>query len=42
MKIIIVIERRQHDLIERNLRHCGLWEGPIRTLASARFCVRRA
>ncbi len=24
------------DVIERVLRHCGLWEGPIRTLASAR------
>ena len=36
MKIIGFIERRQQDVIERILRHCGLWEGPIRTLASAR------
>ena len=36
MKIIGFIERRQGDVIERILRHCGLWEGHIRTLASAR------
>ena len=36
MKIISFIERRQADVIERMLRHCGLWEGPVRTLASAR------
>jgi hypothetical protein len=36
MKIIGFIERRQHDVIERILRHCGLWEGPLRTLASPR------
>ena len=36
MKIISFIERGQQDLVERILRHCGLWEGPIRTLASAR------
>ncbi len=24
------------SVIERILRHCGLWEGPLRTLASAR------
>ncbi len=36
MKIIGFIERRQHEVIERILRHCGLWEGPIRTLASPR------
>jgi hypothetical protein len=36
MKIISFIERRQHEVIEKILRHCGLWEGPIRTLASAR------
>ena len=23
-------------MIERILRHCGLWEGPLRTLASPR------
>ena len=36
MKIISFIERGQRDVVERILRHCGLWEGPIRTLASAR------
>ena len=36
MKIISFIERCQADVIERILRHCGLWEGPVRTLASAR------
>ena len=36
MKIISFIERRQRDAIERILRHCDLWEGPIRTLTSAR------
>ncbi len=36
MRIISFIERRQREVIERILRHCGLWEGPIRTLANAR------
>ncbi len=36
MKIVSFIECRQRDVIERILRHCGLWEGPLRTLASAR------
>ena len=36
MKIISFIERGQRDVVERILRHCGLWEGPIRTLAAAR------
>jgi hypothetical protein len=36
MKIISFIERNQGDVIERILRHCGLWEGPIRTLANVR------
>jgi hypothetical protein len=36
MKIISFIERGQQDVLARILRHCGLWEGPIRTLASAR------
>jgi len=36
MKIIGFIARRQHYVIERILRHCGLWEGPIRTLANPR------
>ncbi len=36
MKIISFIERRQRDVVEKILRHCGLWEGPLRTLATAR------
>ena len=36
MKIISFIERCQRDVVERILRHCGLWEGPIHALASAR------
>jgi len=36
MEIISFIERRQRDVVERILRHCHLWEGPIRTLANAR------
>jgi len=36
MKIISFIERRQADVIERVLRHCGLWEGPLGTLANPR------
>jgi hypothetical protein len=36
MKIISFIERCQHACVERILRHCGLWLGPIRTLASPR------
>ena len=36
MKTISFIERGQRDVVERILRHCGLWEGPIRTLATAR------
>ena len=35
-QFISFIERSQQDVVERILRHCGLWEGPIRTLASAR------
>ncbi|MFW6114340.1 MAG: hypothetical protein ACOC7K_01215 [bacterium] len=34
-KIVSFIECRQRDVIERILRHCGRWEGPLRTLASA-------
>jgi hypothetical protein len=26
MKIIALIERRQTEVIEKILRHCGLWE----------------
>ena len=36
MKIISFIERDQRPVIERILRHWGLWEGPIRTLANQR------
>ena len=36
MKIISFIERRQRAVIERILRHCNLWQGPVRTLANAR------
>ena len=36
MKVISFIERRQADVIERVLRHCGLWEGPLHTLANPR------
>ncbi len=36
MKIVSFIERCQAEVIERILRHCGRWEGPIRTSATAR------
>ena len=36
MKIVSFIERCQADVIERILRHCGLWEGPLRTNAAPR------
>ncbi len=36
MEIISFIERNQKTVIERILRHCCLWEGPIRTLANPR------
>jgi len=36
MKIISFIERGQRDVVEKILRHCGLWQGPLRTLATAR------
>ena len=36
MEIISFIERDQRSVIEKILRHCGIWEGPIRTLASPR------
>ena len=41
MKIIIFIESGQCDVAEGILRHCGLWEGPIRTLASVRGPLSR-
>jgi hypothetical protein len=36
MQIISFIERGQRPVIERILRYCGLWEGPIRTLPKSR------
>ena len=36
MKFVSFIERCQGDVIERILRHCGQWEGPIRTGAGPR------
>ena len=36
MEIISFIERDQRSAIEKILRHCDLWEGPIRTLANSR------
>jgi len=36
MKIVSFIERCQADVIERILRHCRLWEGPLRTNAGPR------
>ncbi len=41
MKIVSFIECRQRDVIQRILRHCGLWKNPLRTLASARSPPRR-
>ena len=36
MEIITFLERGQRAVIENILRHCGLWEGQIRTLANPR------
>ena len=36
MKIISFIERRQRAVVEKILRHCGLWEDPLRTSTTAR------
>ena len=36
MKVVSFIERSQRDIVENILRYCGLWEGPLRTLATAR------
>ena len=36
MKVVCFIERRQRDVVEKILRHRGLWEGSLRTLATAR------
>jgi hypothetical protein len=40
MKVVSFIERCQHEVIERILRHCGLWEGPLCTLANPRASPR--
>ena len=40
MKIIAFIERQQTDVIEKILRHCGLWEEPAaRAPPSAKISV---
>ena len=39
MKIISFIERCQGDVIEQILRHCGLWEGPLRTSTVSAFAT---
>jgi len=36
MRVTSFIERCQADVIERILRHLGLWEGPLGTLPIAR------
>jgi len=36
MTAINFSERDQRAVLERILRHCGLWEGTIRTLANPR------
>ena len=41
MKIISFIETHQREVIEKILRHCGLWEGPLRTLANPRAPPKR-
>ena len=33
MKIVSFIKRCQADVIDQIPRHCGLWEGPLRTNA---------
>ena len=33
---IAFIERCQRDVVAKILQHCGLWEGSLRTLATAR------
>jgi regulator of RNase E activity RraA len=36
--VLVIDSRESHkaNVIEPILRHCGLWEGPVRTLAAAR------
>ena len=41
LKVVSFIETRQRDVIEKILRHCGLWEGPLRTLANPRAPPKR-
>ena len=36
MRSVRFIERRQSDVFQRILRHCGLWQGLIRTHVSPR------
>ncbi|MDG1808283.1 MAG: hypothetical protein P8I27_10315 [Pirellulaceae bacterium] len=36
MRSVSFIERRQSDVFQRILRHCGLWQGFFRTHASPR------
>jgi hypothetical protein len=41
MRIVSFIETHQRDVIEKIFRHCGLWEGPLRTLANPRAPPKR-
>ena len=36
MRIISFIEACQSDVVEKILRHLGLWEGPLRTMPKVR------
>ncbi|MCP4082821.1 MAG: hypothetical protein GY743_21550 [Planctomycetaceae bacterium] len=36
MRSVSFIERRQSDVFQRIFRHCGLWQGCLRTHASPR------
>jgi hypothetical protein len=40
MKIVSFVGRGQGDVIEQILRHCGLWEGPLRTRVVCCFFAR--
>jgi len=42
MRIISFIESRQREVIEKILRHCGLWEGPLRDVAYRPRATRQA
>ena len=41
MKVVSFIETHQGEVIEKILRHCRLWEGPLRTLANPRAPPKR-